>query len=165
MIYDFGKSLEKKPGLYKGKDEEDLRDQILLFLETRYQGTTATGETFNRSGKTDILLKYAEDGSNLFIGECKYWHGASEFHAAISQLFERYLTWRDSKGALILFVKNKSFSNILGTIKEQAQKHSLFIRENGSYGESSFSYIYSLPQDREKEVLLEIIAFHFDKQV
>ena len=48
--------MEKKPALYKGKDEEGLRDQFIFVLETRYLSTTATGETFNRSGKTDILL-------------------------------------------------------------------------------------------------------------
>ena len=34
---------------------------------------------FNKKGKTDILLKY-EDGTNLFVGECKWWKGVGEFH-------------------------------------------------------------------------------------
>lgn len=89
VIYDSGKNMEKKPALYVGKDEEGLRDQFLFVLETRYVGITATGETFNRGGKTDILLKYSNDGSNLFVGECKFWHGAKEFLNAISQLFDR----------------------------------------------------------------------------
>ena len=122
VIYDSGKNMEKKPALYIGKDEEGLRDQFLFVLETRYEGTTATGETFNRSGKTDIILKYAKDASNLFVAECKFWHGASEFLAAISQLFDRYLTWRDSKAALLMFVKNKDFSNLLATIQEGSKR-------------------------------------------
>jgi hypothetical protein len=163
VIYDSGKNMEKKPALYIGKDEEGLRDQFLFVLETRYEGTTATGETFNRSGKTDIILKYAKDASNLFVAECKFWHGASEFLAAISQLFDRYLTWRDSKAALLMFVKNKDFSNVLTTIKKEAKGHSLFIRESGSRGDTSFSYIFCLPQDNYKHVLFEIMAFHYDK--
>lgn len=163
VIYDSGKNMEKKPALYLGKDEEGLRDQFLFVLETRYEGTTATGETFNRSGKTDIILKYAKDASNLFVAECKFWHGASEFLAAISQLFERYLTWRDSKAALLMFVKNKDFSNVLSTIKTEVKGHSLFIKESGSRGDTSFSYIFCLPQDRNKHVLFEIMAFHYDK--
>jgi hypothetical protein len=163
VIYDSGKNMEKKPALYMGKDEEGLRDQFLFVLETRYEGTTASGETFNRSGKTDIILKYAKDGSNLFVAECKFWHGPSEFLAAISQLFERYLTWRDSKAALLMFVKNKDFSNVLTTIKSEAKSHNLFIKEAGSRGESSFSYIFCLPQDRKKQVHFEIMAFHYDK--
>lgn len=163
VIYDLGKSMEKKPSTYQNKDEEALRDQILLFLETRYEGTTATGETFNRGGKTDIILKYASDNSNLFVAECKFWHGASEFLKAISQLFDRYLTWRDSKVALILFVTNKDFSNVLCTIKDEVINHEYFVSSNGEKGESSFSYTFRLPQDENKKVLLEIIAFHYDK--
>ncbi|MBZ4042364.1 hypothetical protein [Flavobacterium hibisci] len=163
VIYDLGKSMEKKPSTYQGKDEEALRDQILLFLETRYDGTTATGETFNRGGKTDIILKYANDNSNLFVAECKFWHGTSEFLKAISQLFDRYLTWRDSKTALILFVTNKNFSNVLSTIKNEVINHEYYVSSNGEKGESSFSYVFRLPQDENKKVLLEIIALNYDK--
>lgn len=163
VIYDSGKNMEKKPALYENKDEEGLRDQFLFVLETRYEGTTATGETFNRSGKTDILLKYAKDASNLFVAECKFWHGASEFIAAITQLFDRYLTWRDSKAALLMFVKNKDFSSVLSTIKTEIKFHPCFKSEHGMNGESSFSYIFSLPQDKDKIVYFEVMAFHYDK--
>jgi hypothetical protein len=163
VIYELGKSMEMKPSTYYNKDEEGLRDQILLVLETRYDGVTATGETFNRGGKTDIILKYSKDNSNLFVAECKFWHGGSEFLKAISQLFERYLTWRDSKTALILFVKNKDFSNVITTMKNDIISHPYFVKQNGNRGESSFSYIFRLPQDVQKEVFLEIILFHYDK--
>jgi hypothetical protein len=162
VIYEVGKSMEKKPSTYKEKDEESLRDQILLILETRYVGITATGETFNRTGKTDILLKHSNDGSNLFIAECKIWKGANEFTNAISQLFN-YLTWRDSKTALIVFVKNKDFTTVLNTIKTSAISHPYFIKHIGNRGESSFSYEFCLPQDNNKPVYLEVIAFHYDK--
>jgi hypothetical protein len=163
VIYDAGKNMEKKPALYQGKDEEGLRDQFIFILETRYDGTTATGETFNRGGKTDIILKYANDASNLFVAECKFWHGSAEFLKAISQLFDRYLTWRDSKVALILFVTNKDFSNVLQTIKTDVKNHPYFVKESGNRGESSFSYQFHLPQDSEKIVYFEILVFHYDK--
>lgn len=163
VIYELGKSMERKPSTYKGKDEEGIRDQFLLVLETRFEGTTATGETFNRGGKTDIILKYANDGSNLFVAECKLWHGASEFHKAISQLFDRYLTWRDSKAALILFVTNKNFASVIDIIKKETPNHPYFLKSSGSRGETSFSFHFHLPQDKDKVVFLEIIAFHYDK--
>jgi len=164
VIYDSGKSMEKKPALYIGKDEEGLRDQFLFVLETRYEGTTATGETFNRGGKADIILKYASDGSNLFIAECKIWHGSSEFLKAISQLFDRYLTWRDSKVALMLFVKNKDITNVLETIKNDISQHEYYSKYKSDRGESSFSYEFHIPNDKDKKVELEIMTFHFDKE-
>ncbi len=163
VIYDLGKSMEKKPSTYKDKDEEGIRDQFLLVLETRYDSTTASGETFNRGGKTDIILKYSKDGSNLFVAECKFWHGASEFHKAISQLFDRYLTWRDSKAALMLFVTNKDFTSVIDTITKETPNHPYFLKTTGTRGETSFSFHFHLPQDKDKVVFLEIIAFHYDK--
>lgn len=164
VVYDAGKSMEKKPALYQDKDEEGLRDQFLFILETRYEGITATGETFNKRGKTDIILKYSADNTNLFVAECKFWKGASEFHQAINQLFDRYLTWRDSKVALLFFVQNKDFSKVLETVKVEAKEHSYYKKTINYNGESSFSYVYKLPNDEDKEVFLEIILFHFDQK-
>lgn len=163
VVYDAGKSMEKKPALYQNKDEEGLRDQFLFILETRYEGITATGETFNKKGKTDIILKYAADNTNLFVAECKFWKGKSEFHQAINQLFDRYLTWRDSKVALIFFVKNNDFTRVLESVKEETKKHEYYKKTNGTNGESSFSYLFQLPKDENKDVYLEIILFHFDQ--
>ncbi len=162
VIHDLGKSMEKKPATYKDKSEEDLRDNILMFLETRYDATTATGETFNKSGKTDILLKY-QDGTNLFVAECKYWDGAVVMNDAIDQLFDRYLTWRDSKAALILFVQRVDFSTVLSTIKEEAIKHKYYLKEVNTKDDSSFAYEFHFPGDKAKVIQLEIMAFHFKK--
>jgi len=162
-VYDCGKNMEKKPSLYIGKDEEGLRDQFVFVLETKYEGTTATGETFNRNGKTDIILKFAKDGSNLFVAECKLWHGPSEMLKAIDQLLS-YLTWRDSKVALMLFVHNQNFTSVLDTIKADITKHAQYKKSVGNRGESSFSFIFGLPQDTNKDVQLEIMAFHYDKR-
>lgn len=163
VTYDFGKSLEKKTSTYKGKQEEDLRDLFVTILETRYDDVTATGETFNKDGKTDILLKYAADGSNLFVGECKIWKGPAGYNEAINQIFDRYLTWRDSKVAIILFVSNNDFTNVLEAIKTTTRTHPYYVQDNGQRGESSFSYIFHLPSDKSKLIYLEVMAFHFDK--
>lgn len=162
VIYVLGKSMERKPTLYIGKDEESLRDQLLFSLETRYKSVTASGETFNKNGKTDILLKHEKDGSNLFIAECKIWHGKKQFLEAISQLFDRYLTWRDSKVAVIIFVKNKEISNIIKIVKEAVFEHKYFLEElDVTSKDSSFSYKFHLKDDKEKNVFLEVILFHF----
>ena len=162
VIYTFFKSVEKKPSTYKSKDEEGLRDYVLPTLETRYDNTSVTGETFNKGGKTDILIRY-KDGTNLFVAECKYWKGESVLHQTINQLFDRYLTWRDSKVSIIFFVKNKGFSKVLHIMKESIPKHEYFVRENGGNGESSFSFIFHFPTDKEKFIYVEMMAFHFPK--
>lgn len=153
-----GRAIERKPSLYKGKGEEDLRDMFLLFLETRYESTTATGETFNKKGKTDILLRYANDGSNLFIGECKIWKGTKVFLETIDQILG-YLTWQDSKSAILLFIDNDNLDNVKNTVKSDIRKHSNFktiIQES----DDSFSYSMCLQEDNTVNFGLEVIFFH-----
>jgi hypothetical protein len=160
ILYQAGRGMERKPSLYRGKNEEDLRDQFLLFLETRYKATTGTGETFNKSGKTDILLKY-EDGTNLFVAECKWWSGEADFHSAIDQLFDRYLTWRDSKAALLLFVKNKGFSAIVQKVRNEATKHQYFVRAKPDRAETSLAFDFHLPSDDQRLVSFAILLLAF----
>ena len=163
VIYDTGKGMERKPSLYINKDEEALRDIFLLLLESRYEAMTATSETFNRSGKTDMIVKYANDGSNIFVSECKFWHGPQGYVDTINQLFDRYLTWRDSKVAIMIFVQNKDFTSVIKNIANTSRTHPYFVKEVGHRGETSFSYVFSLPQDTSKHVYLEVMAFHYDK--
>lgn len=156
----YGKDLEKKPRVYSGQDEEGLRDHFLTSLGARYDRTTATGETFNRQGKTDILLK-DDQGNNLFIAECKWWKGSSVFQNTISQLFDNYVTWRDTKLAILFFVDNKDFSNVLGQIEMEAALHPYYVRFVNKTEESRFSFVFRQKDDVAHEVKLEIILFHF----
>jgi hypothetical protein len=93
LVESMGRAMERTPAVYRTHEEEQLRDQLLTMLNTRYQGQ-ATGETFNAAGKTDILVRV--DDRNVFIGECKWWGGPKAFAEAMQQLYG-YSTWRDTK--------------------------------------------------------------------
>jgi len=156
----YGKDLEKKPRVFTGQGEEGLRDHFLTSLTARYERTTATGETFNRQGKTDILLK-DDQGNNLFIAECKWWKGAGVFQSTISQLFDNYVTWRDTKLAVLFFVDNKDFTNVLNQIKDEATLHSYYVSFDKKADETRFSFVFRQKDDAKHEVKLEIMLFHF----
>lgn len=160
VLYNVGKAIERKPSIYKDKYEEDLRDIFLLFLETRYESTTGVGEAFNKKGKTDILLKYANDGTNLFVAECKFWKGQKKLIEALDQLLG-YLTHRDSKTALIFFVDQKEMSTIVTTIKSEITKHQNFSKHLKDTYEHSINYEFTLPDDSYKKIQIEVILFHF----
>ena len=156
LIHDVGKEFERLPSLYAGKEEEHLRDHFLMMLEPNFEGS-ATGETFNKTGKTDILLRH--EGSNVFIGECKFWKGEKSFLSTIDQLLG-YLTWRDSKAAVIMFVPNKDFSSVVETIKEAAPKHTNFLKYVGEKDETWFNYEFHLDGDRNRVVKLAVMLYH-----
>lgn len=121
-----GRTFERTPSTYAVHGEEDLRNIVLAQLNGHFQGD-AVGEAFRGKGKTDICIE--QDNRAAFVGECKVWTGPAGLTAAVGQLIG-YLTWRDSKAALIMFnVKNKDFTKILEAIPETLRAHSLFLRD------------------------------------
>lgn len=159
MIHDVGKEFERLPSVYAGKKEEHLRDHFLMMLEPNFEGS-ATGETFNKTGKTDILLRH--DSSNVFIAECKFWKGQKSFLATITQLLG-YLTWRDSKVAVIMFVPNKEFTTVIETAKECIDQHPNYIRAVSEQDETWLNYEFHLDGDRNRVVKIAVMFYHTPK--
>ncbi len=157
IINDIGKNFERLPSVYSDKKEEDLRDHLLLILDPNFEDGSASGETFNKSGKTDIQLRH--DSSVIFIAECKFWSGEKKYLETIEQLLG-YLTWRDSKTSVVVFVRNKEITPVLETVKQSTVKHKNFIRELPISEEGWFNYIFSLPFDKNKEIKLAVQVFH-----
>jgi hypothetical protein len=156
MIHDVGRQFERHPSIYKGKEEEHLRDHILMVLEPNFIGS-ATGETFNKSGKTDILLRH--EGSNVFIAECKFWKGARSLENAVSQLLS-YLTWRDSKAAAVIFVENKDFTNVLKAASSAIERHPNYLKLAHTVDETWSIYNVHLDGDRNRVVSLAVMLYH-----
>jgi hypothetical protein len=124
-------------------------------LNGHYQGQ-ATGETFNYSGKTDILLRV--DGQNIFIGECKFWAGPKKFKETLDQILA-YSSWRDTKVAIILFNRTKNFSAVLTAIPLAVEEHPNFKRSMPISGETRFHYVLSHKADAAREMIVTILAF------
>ncbi len=160
IINDVGKNFERLPSTYKGKNEEDIRDHLLLILDPNFELGSAGGETFNKTGKTDISLRY--DSSVVFVAECKYWRGEKTYLKTIDQLLG-YLTWRNSKVAVINFVQNNEFSDVLEKVKTSSKTHPNFLKEMISNDESWFNYKFHLNGDRNREIDIAVISFHLPK--
>lgn len=152
--------LERSPKAFKGMDEEDLRDQFLVPLNSHYEGQV-TGETFTFSGKTDILVR---DGDrSVFVAECKIWRGPKYFSEAIDQL-RGQATWRDTKTAILVFNRNKDFSAVLDEIPTTVRKHKSYKRDVEEYShESGFRFILGHRDDPNRELTLTVLAFEVPK--
>lgn len=158
-IYCLCKEYERHENIYKGKHEEDLRDLIVPSLNSVFFGTNSSAETFNRKGKTDIITK-APDNSNVFIAECKVWHGEKMLSEAIDQLLS-YVTWRDTRTALILFVENSGIKDVIEKAKSTITKHVCCVGYKGQTEESSFAYIFHAKGDSQSNIALELMIFHY----
>lgn len=149
-----GHSFERLPRTARRFKEEELRDVILFILNSNYEGV-ATAETFNGEGKTDIVLTWKDRAA--FIGECKIWSGPKNFGAAIDQLFG-YTTWRDTKAALILFIRNDDGTRHIAAADEVIRDHPSFVGAEASADTSErCDYMMRHPTDAARIIQLAVI--------
>jgi hypothetical protein len=155
VLVNMVKVMERSPKAFQNSDEETLRTHFLVQLNGHYEGH-ATGETFNYQGKTDILIRSGD--RNIFIAECKFWGGAAKLTETIDQLLG-YLSWRDSKAAILIFNRNKNFSNVVSAIPDVVHVHPNFQKDEGSRGETGFRYAFRHKDDPAKIIHVTILAF------
>ena len=155
IIMNMSQVIERSPAAFQDMQEEHLRNHFLVQLNGQYEGN-ATGETFNFSGKSDILIRH--EGKNLFVAECKFWDGSAALADSIDQLLG-YITWRDTKTALLVFNKDRKLSTVLQAIEQSVPEHASFKRKEAYDGETAFRYILGHPDDPEREIVLTIMVF------
>lgn len=151
-----GKQMEQSPGTYREMNEEARRQTIAATLNTRYEGH-AHAEAFNNEGKTDILIRH--DGRNLFICECKFWDGPDGFATTIDQLF-RYTGWRDTKLAIVMFVREKGLTAILKKARVTLQQHPQFVASQDAAGETELRATMHWLGDEERLADLNVFFVH-----
>lgn len=146
-------TMERSPSTYKNMGEEEIRDTLLAQLNGHYKGK-ATAEAFNKSGKTDILVR--DNDKNIFIGECKIWGGGDLFLKTIDQLLG-YTAWRDTKTSLIIFNRNKDLSAVLAQIPDLVHQHPNFVRDLEGGDETDFRYVLHHNDDKSRELYMTVL--------
>jgi len=147
--------IEQNPRTYVPMGEEDRRNVILSALTTHYDGFTA--ETDNQGGHTDILARY--QGRNVFICECKFWDGEQSFTDTIDQLFG-YTGWRDTKLAIVMFVRAKGMTAILKKARETLAMHPRFVAWEEPASETELRGTVRWPGDDERLADLNVFLVH-----
>lgn len=155
IVQSMTKVMERSPTTFANAKEESLRDHYLVALNSHYRGS-ATGETFNASGKTDILVR--EQDKNIFIGECKFWKGAKGYTDTIDQLLG-YSSWRDTKTAIIVFNRNQDTSKVLNEIQVTTEAHVHYKRTLPWPSDSGSRFVMHHPSDRNRELIMTVLVF------
>jgi hypothetical protein len=155
VIQNMAQVMERSPSTFATVDEEGLRQHFLVQLNGQFEGA-ATGETFNHSGKTDILLRH--NGRNVFIAECKFWKGPKQFGGAIVQLLS-YTAWRDTKTAILVFNKGTAMSTVLSAVKAGVEAHANFKRTLPWKHESGYRFVLHQNGDPSREITLTVLVF------
>jgi hypothetical protein len=157
LIDQAGKGFELTPATFARLGEEDLRNIIINYLNAVFSSNVAAGETFSKSGKTDILLNVP--GGAVLVCECKYWSGASDYAKGIDQLFG-YLTCRHSVAVMIAFSRNKTgLTSVIAeadrVVAEKTSRVSGPVAKGTSYRVSTHRH----PADPEKRVEIHHLFF------
>lgn len=154
QVRSFALALERSPNTANRlapHDEETLRDVLLFVLNSNWHGL-ATGETFLGKGKTDILLRWRN--RDAFIGECKFWHGEALFDAGLEQLLGRYTVWRDTRVAMLLFIRDRAdVSGVISKAQHRIRAHTRYIGP----GDDDSSFRLRAQHDAQKIVLATLI--------
>ncbi|MYB43580.1 MAG: hypothetical protein F4X74_01365 [Acidimicrobiia bacterium] len=125
-------SFERLPKCRVDASEESLRNEIIAGLQ--HQGP-ATGESYSKRGKSDIYLPHADHA--VFLAECKWWHGKKVFaDEALPQLLDRYVIWRDTHAAMILFIRNKNATSAINQAVDAIRSHPRFVSELERIGDT-----------------------------
>ena len=151
--------MERSPHAFAAMDEETLRFQFLVPLNAKFEGE-ARGEAFNYRGKTDILVTHK--GKNIFIAELKVWSGPKALAAAVDQLLG-YVSWRDTKTALVLFNHNKNFTSVLEQIDPTMKSHDNYISSISQNSETEFQYHFAHKDDPARRLTITVLAFDVPK--
>jgi hypothetical protein len=155
VVQNMTQVMERSPSEFANMGEEALRQHYLVQLNGHFEGQ-ATGETFNASGKTDILLRI--DGKNVFIAECKFWKGQKVYVDTIDQLLG-YSSWRDTKTAILIFNRNRDTSKVLAEIKAATEAHPNYKRSVSWSHESGYRFVMHHPSDKNRELIMTVLVF------
>lgn len=138
------------------KDEEALRDILLVGLSASIKSGTVGGELFHKSGKTDISIPF--DNKATFVAECKLWKGQKYIGEGVDQLLG-YLTWRDAKTALIIFNKdNSNFSDIQSKIEAIFTERSDYVRTI-KQRDGEWRFVMTKPDDSGRQIEIHTMLF------
>jgi hypothetical protein len=148
--------MERSPDAFRDMEEEELRSVLLVGLNGLFKGT-ATAETFNRKGKTDILIRVGD--RNIFIAECLIWDGPDHFRKKLDDQLFKYSTWRDSQLVAIVFNRRQNFTEVIEKMRGVVRDHPQRIKELEYHHESGCRCLFKRADDQERHFYLTAIAY------
>jgi hypothetical protein len=160
LIRLYGRGLEQTPKTAAKLEEEDIRNLLLVLLNTHYPASPLTPETFRRKGDADITLTALE--KDAFVAECKIWRGPHSLNDAIDQLLNRYVLWRDARCAILMFnTEVKGVSDIVEKIPPLLDEHPLAKSKTASTRQGEWRLAVAPEDDPNASVTLHVFFFNF----
>lgn len=146
---------QRLPKSYYKLSEEENRDQLINALNLKLTTATASGETFNVRGKSDIII--VDNKVIYYIAECKLWNGEKKFKDAVDQLLS-YISQDVFYTSLIVF--NKKNKNIMEEAVQVIKSHDSYMKE---ISEDRFKFKHPKNDKVELEISLVVFDVFYDE--
>lgn len=153
-----GRGFEIAPSEFVKLREEGLRHILAGYLNAVFEGTDATGETFVKNGKPDLVIQ--RNGQMVLVGECKFWDGQQLYLDTLESQLTRYLLWRHSVALLITFSRTASFSKTIEMAKQAATSAESFRSDIQVRSETYFVTQHEHPEETEKMISIHHLLFN-----
>lgn len=67
-----------------------------------------------------------------------------------------YVTWRDTKTALIVFNRNESTTSVVETVKTTIEAHASYKRDSRLENETRLRSMFGRPDDQTREIIITV---------
>ncbi len=97
----------------------------------------------------------------MFIAECKIFgpkDGPGKITDTISQL-SGYLTWRDTKAALLLFIRDRDVTNVVSKAVAEFEAHPNFKRLGTTSTSERYDFVVHANGDTAREMRIAFLPF------
>ena len=119
-----------------------------------------TDETVTTADKTEILIGHED--RNAFVAERGMWSGVKAFAVKADQMLG-YLTWCDSKAALVLFVPDKDISKPAIGAQAAIAAPATHVKRVDELDGAWTDHILHFPDDPGRGVRVGLMLFHIPK--
>ena len=87
------------------------------------------------------------------------WRGEAYLTEKVNQILG-YTSWRDTKTAILIFSRNKDFSNVLTKVPATVASHQNFKKQLSQSGETQFRYLFHHREDTNRGLITSVLVFN-----
>ena len=155
MVEDVGAQFSRLPGIYARKSDAELRDQLLLTLQSGLDNEMGSLVLLStaRSG-----LGIRLNGEDVMAVKCHTWTGQKGFLSSVDHLMD-FATMPDAGAVLLTFVRNQQFAVVAEAITQAMPHHTGYVAANGRR-DTRQDYRLRVNGDPSREVAVSIVLCH-----
>lgn len=155
MIEDVAAQFARLPGIYARKSDEQLRDQLLLTLQSGLDDGK-NGLLVFPMGRYDVGIRLREEG--VVAIKCHTWAGQKGFLSDVDQLVGFSAAY-DTGVVLLTLVRNPEFAAVASAIAQAMPHHAGYVGSNGKRDDRQ-DYRLRVNDEPNREVSVSILLCH-----